>query len=565
LYILGVCNAGVSGATLLRGGRVIASVNEERYTRIKNHRTFPERSIRYCLKEAKIEVEDVDWVACGAWGGIDETYLPRFLADVTETIANNSLSRQLIVDRTRTAIQRDHGFRRELAEGLVGMGFRLSRTVYYDHHLSHAYTAFYPSHFDSALVLTMDGRGDFKSATISRASRQSGIELLDSTSMFDSLGFFYAFATRHLGFTPDRHEGKVTGLAAFGDPSVCTETLRRMIDYRGRIVANVGPCFSPFLTGRAPEIEDALAGRSREDVAAGAQHLLEEITIAYLREFLAQTKLRNVCLAGGVFGNVKLNQRILELDEVDDIYVFPQMGDGGNAFGGALIRLYELGESLEHPLQDVYLGPRYSDAEILAAVSAFADEVQSVPLERYTLTRIAREIAGGAVVGLFTGRMEYGPRALGARTVLARATEKNITAVLNRRLNRSEFMPFAPVTLEEEADTYYKGWRSEQLASRFMTVCYECTERANRETPGIVHVDNTARPQVIARAANPLYYDIVREYRGLTGIPTVINTSFNNHEEPIVCSPEDAIKSLLIDNVDYVVMESQVVSRKKQD
>jgi carbamoyltransferase len=552
----------VSGATLLRDGRVIASVNEERYTRIKNHRTFPERSIRYCLQEANIGVGDVEWVACGAWGGIDETYLPRFLADVTETVARNGAARQLIVDRARTAIERDHGFRRELAEGLVDMGFHPSRTVYYDHHLSHAYTAFYPSPFDSALVLTMDGRGDFKSATISKGNRDSGIELLDSTTMYDSLGFFYAFVTRHLGFTPDRHEGKVTGLAAFGDPQVCTGTFRRMIDYRDRIVANVGPCFSPFLTGRAPEIEEALTGCSREDMAAGAQHLLEEITIAYLREFLTRTQLRNVCLAGGVFGNVKLNQRILELSEVDDIYVFPQMGDGGNAFGGALIRLYELGGSFEHPLRNVYLGPRYSEEEILAAVSAFGDEVQSVPIAEYTLSRIAREIADGAVVGLFTGRMEYGPRALGARTVLARATEKNITAVLNRRLNRSEFMPFAPVTLEEEAHTYYKGWRTEQLASRFMTVCYECTERANHETPGVVHVDNTARPQVIARPDNPLYYDIVREYFALTGIPTVINTSFNNHEEPIVCSPEDAIKSLLIDNVDYVVMESQVVSRR---
>jgi carbamoyltransferase len=179
------------------------------------------------------------------------------------------------------------------------------------------------------------------------------------------------------------------------------------------------------------------------------------------------------------------------------------------------------------------------------------------------LQRVALEIAAGGIIGLFTGRMEYGPRALGGRSIMARAIDHDVTAILNKRLNRSEFMPFAPVTLEDYAGQYYVGWQKAQLASRFMTVCYECTDRAKRETPGIVHVDQTARPQIINAADNALYYGILKAYHDLTGIPTLINTSFNNHEEPIVCSPKDAIESLLLDNVDYVVLEEFVVKSKR--
>jgi carbamoyltransferase len=559
--ILGVCNANVSGASLLVDGDIVASVNEERFTRVKNDRAFPEISIRYCLDHAGLQTSDVDWVVCGAWGGVAESYLTRCIGELLDAVEADPDAQPLIVDRMRVAIERDHGFKRELFERLTAMGFPRARIECYDHHLSHAYTAFYPSPFEEALVLTLDGRGDFKSATVSTASRSDGIRLLDSTSMFDSLGVFYGFITRHLGFTPDRHEGKVTGLAAFGDPTACLDVMKSMITYNGRIVANLGSHFTPFLTGDLPRIEKALSDHSREDIAAAAQHNLEEITLAHLRKFLGTTKRRNVCLAGGVFGNVKLNQRILEMPEVDDVYVFPQMGDGGSAFGGALIKLYELGGRFEHPLEHVYLGPAYSDYDVATSIETFGARVEAIPLEEYTIRRVVEEISEGAVVGLFTGRMEYGPRALGGRTVLARATQRDITEVLNHRLNRSEFMPFAPVTLEQEAHTYYKGWKKEQIASRFMTVCYECTERACRETPGIVHVDNTARPQIITREGNPLYHALLSAYHELTGIPTLINTSFNNHEEPIVCSPEDAIHSLLIDNVDYVVMENTLVRR----
>jgi len=564
MKILGICNANVSGATLFIDNNVVASVNEERFSRIKNHRTFPNQSIDYCLRYVGLTVSDIDYVACGAWGGISEEFLPHFVEELIDTVSNDPIAKKIINDRTRTAIERDRQFKNELMENLLKLGFRPNQINLYDHHLSHAYTAFYPSQFEEALVFTVDQRGDSKSATISKANRKSGIEILDSTSMYNSLGAFYGFITRYLGFTPDKHEGKVTGLAAFGKYSSCIDIVRRMISYRnGRIIANIGKNYTPFLRGKLPEIEALLAKFSREDVAAAAQKLTEEIALSFLKKYLQSTKLKNVCLAGGVFGNVKLNQRILELEEVDNVYIFPQMGDGGNAFGGALIKLYELGLTFNYPLRNVFLGSSFEDEVIIAELNRHKSHISWEKKEDYGIEKIARDISNGKVVGIFTGRMEFGPRALGSRSIIARAIDKNINTILNNRLHRTEFMPFAPVTLEEYAHTYYKGWNPNHLCSHFMTMCYECTEKAISESPAIAHVDNTARPQIITSSnSNPLYYNILKAYNELTGIPTLINTSFNNHEEPIVCSPLDAIESLLKDNIDYVLIEKFVVKRK---
>lgn len=561
MKILGVCNALVSGATLLVDGDVIASVNEERFSRIKNDRSFPRESIEYCLKSHGLISGDIDYVSCGAWKGIDENFLSQLMNETVEAVMRDNYAKKIISERIQVSVERDQLFKRELIDNLGKMGFATDKIDFYDHHLSHAYTAFYPSPFKEALVLTIDGRGDFKSATISSASRSEGIQLIDSVSEINSLGYFYGYITNYFGFTPNKHEGKITGLAAYGDPKKCINILKRMIDYDKRIVAHIGENYTPFMSRKLPKIEKELSKFSREDICAGVQSLTEEIALKYLRKFLRRTKHRNVCLSGGVFGNVKINQKILESGGVDNIYVFPQMGDGGNAFGGALIKLYEMGGKFKYPLKHVYLGPEYSSTEISSTLLSYKSKVKYVRLEDYTLKRIAQDIADGLCIGIFTGRMEYGPRSLGSRSILVRAIDRDITEKLNKRLNRSEFMPFAPVTLEEYAGEYYKGWSKNHLASYFMTVCYVCSKKAKDQVAGVVHVDSTARPQIINKKHNRLYYDLLNEYYKLTGIPTLINTSFNNHEEPIVCSPEDAIKSLLIDNVDYVLIEDLVVSR----
>lgn len=563
MNVLGVCNANVSGATLIVDGEVVASVNEERFTRVKNQRAFPTESIKYCLDYSELSIRDIDHVACGAWAGISADFVPQCVDEVIAFSQKDEAARTMISERTHVAVERDLIFKQELIEGLCSLGFARENLNFYDHHLSHAATAFYPSPFEDALVVTLDGRGDFKSSTVYRGSRTEGLQLLDSTSMYNSLGAFYGFITKYLGFTPDKHEGKVTGLAAYGDATICYDLMKEMVGYEDRkIVANLGTKYTPFLSGHLPYIEDRLQEYSREDISAAAQLVLEEIVTAYIKDFVDETGLGEIALAGGVFGNVKLNQRIQEIEGVKNIYVFPQMGDGGNAFGGALLKLYETGGHLKGPLEHVYLGPAYSNDEIVATLSNYDEQVDVYTLEKYTIDRAAKDLDEGVVIGLFTGRMEYGPRALGARSIIASAKKKEINDILNTRLNRSEFMPFAPVTLMEKAAECYIGWRPENIAATFMTTCYDCTVECGKATPAVVHVDNTARPQLISREMNPLYYDILKSYYDLTGIPSFANTSFNNHEEPIVCSPDDAIKSLLIDNVDYLVLEGYVVKRR---
>lgn len=322
MIILGVCNAHTSGASLIIDGAVIASVNEERFSRIKNQRIFPALSIDFCCKQAGIKLSEIDYVACGAWGGMDEAFIPQCFAEVVKASASVEATRVLL-ERTNVAVDRDVFFRQELVDGLISLGFTLQQLSFYDHHLSHAATAFYPSSFEDALVVTLDGRGDFKSSTVYKASRKGGLELLASTSMFNSLGAFYGFITRYLGFVPDKHEGKVTGLAAYGNSNICLSIFRSMIDFKeGKIVSNLGENYTPFLSGKLPEIEEHLREFSKEDVAAGAQFLLEDIVTKYIAHYLSETKNNNVVLAGGVFGNVKLNQRIMEMDSIDNIYIY---------------------------------------------------------------------------------------------------------------------------------------------------------------------------------------------------------------------------------------------------
>lgn len=562
MIILGVCNAHTSGASLIVDGSLVASVNEERFSRVKNQRIFPRQSIEYCCRHAGISISDIDYVACGAWGGMDEAFIPQCFSEVISASKSEGAAKMLL-DRTNVAVDRDLLFKAELFEGLRELGFSRQQITTYEHHLSHAATAFYPSPFDDALVMTLDGRGDFKSSIIAVASRESGLKPIASTSMFNSLGAFYGFITRYLGFVPDRHEGKVTGLAAYGDPNACIEIFRSMIDFKdGYIVADLGRNYTPFLSGKLPELELHLQDFSKEDIAAGAQFLLEDIVVKYISYYLAEASSKNIALAGGVFGNVKLNQRIMEIEGIDNLYVFPQMGDGGNPFGGALLKLYELGGEFCYPLEHAYLGPGYTRDEVQVLLNQYSDKVSWMPFSEYGLEEIAKDLDEGVAVGLFSGRMEYGPRSLGARSIIARATEKSINNSLNERLNRTEFMPFAPVTLKEHAKDCYVGWKPEHIAARFMTICYECTDDFVKQSPATAHIDKTARPQVIDRKFNALYFDILEAYYNLTGIPTLINTSFNNHEEPIVCSPEDAIRSLLLNNVDYVVFEDFVVKAK---
>ncbi|MDC0228355.1 carbamoyltransferase, partial [Alphaproteobacteria bacterium] len=285
---------------------------------------------------------------------------------------------------------------------------------------------------------------------------------------------------------------------------------------------------------------------------------LSEYLSFYLEKFYKNKKI-NLCLSGGCAANVKLNFELSKLSQIKSLYVSPEMSDGGNALGGA-INCFEKFTSLQWlEMQTVYLGPEYSEEQIADSLSKAKISLKKL-IGNDKLEFVADELANGKIVGWFQGRMEYGPRALGARSILATPSDSNINDTLNQRLNRTEFMPFAPVTNTKLAEQSFISWKKSDQAARFMTTCYECTDLFRNKCPATVHVDNTARPQVISEEHNPEYFNLIKLFHQKTGIPALINTSFNHHEEPIVCSPDDAISSFLKGNVDILVIGDFIVT-----
>jgi carbamoyltransferase len=296
------------------------------------------------------------------------------------------------------------------------------------------------------------------------------------------------------------------------------------------------------------------------DVAAAYQQVLEFIATRYVAHYLRQTGLRHLVLSGGVVANVKLNQRLRELPGVDRLFVHPNMGDGGCGTGAALLE-FNGNSARSEPIADVFWGPCYDETQIADALRR-----AQLPFDRYTPIepKVAQLIAEGKVVARFDGRMEYGPRALGNRSILYHAREPEVNQWLNQRLGRTEFMPFAPATLYEYRNDCYRNIDGADYAAQFMTVTFDCTGRMKRESPAAVHVDGTARPQLVTATSNASFYRIISEFHRLTGIPSVINTSFNMHEEPIVCTPDDAIRAFLQGNLEYLAIGHFLVAHPGQ-
>jgi carbamoyltransferase len=419
-----------------------------------------------------------------------------------------------------------------------------------DHHLAHATSTYFTSGFEDALVVTMDGGGDGASGHVYRV-RDGTFEQLGQTSAYNSLGNYYSYVTHLCGYKAQKHEGKITGLAAHGKP-VYRDLLNSLITIQGGRIRNIG---GRVFMGAIRDLGNRLpAGWTHEDLAASIQTHCEEIAVAHLDQYVRPDQPTDVAIAGGLFANVRINQKVYEHPGVRRLFVHPGMTDCGLAVGAALAPCMRnrQGPTMQwnrDTIRDVYCGPEYTSKEIEA-------ELEKSGLAYTKPENIAAEtakvLAAGHVVARFDGRMEYGPRALGNRSILFHPAEPSVNHWLNERLHRTEFMPFAPATLIEAASRCYIGHEEAEETARFMTITFDCTDEMKASCPGVVHVDGTARPQLVARGDNPRYYDVIEEFEKQTGIPTVINTSFNMHEEPIVCTPADAIRAFRLGHLDYL-------------
>jgi len=458
-------------------------------------------------------------------------------------------------------------------------GFAKAKIRFVDHHYAHAHSAFHFSGFDKALVVTVDCVGaccvqdQTEAHTLESIFLQNLVPLSHTTSIGEngrmrrlsvtdlsgSPGSFYGSVTEALGFISPRHEGKVTGLAAWGkDPSLDApfrKTLRLSDDQTHFVSDQIWHGCLNISEARKAVIRKSMQGHSREDVSGSAQRILEEAIVGHVKWALRETGVRQLAVSGGVFGNVKLNQHLMELPDVDRIFVFPAMSDAGLAVAAAQVAASSSKlEIRSEKLTDVYFGPAYNNDEIEKALSGSGFSFQRIP-ERDRALRAAQWIADGKVLGLFQGRMEFGPRALGNRTILASATNVHINDELNRRLNRSEFMPFAPSVLAERCGEIFEHYEKGEHAAEFMTVTFTLKEAWRSKIPAVVHVDGTARPQAVHRHKHPRYWEILKAYESLTGLPAVVNTSFNVHEEPIVCRPEEAVQALREHRIDALLIE----------
>jgi len=437
-------------------------------------------------------------------------------------------------------------------------GFRPdARFAFANHHEAHALSALFYTDWDDALIYTADGVGDNVSYSV-RTLKDGRLDchfgddrwLLQRGPLRSSLAWAYGYATEACGFKMFRHEGKLTGLAAYGEPTLALDIARHFsIDADGMITATFAD--EPSIKRM---VDDLCRGQPRETIAASIQKAVEELSLASVRRWLERTGTRRLGLGGGLFANVRLNRLLAEACPIEEIFIFPAMGDSGLSVGAGLTFLLQRDGlatwlARRHRLTDVYLGYDYDggiDAELGRArgVRRLAGSPAAVTTEL---------LCAGKAGAAYLGRMEFGPRALGARSILASPADAGINDALNKRLARSEFMPFAPYVLEEDAEKVFDITPVNRYAARFMTITCTVKPQWHARIPAVIHVDGTARPQIVRDEDNPLYADILRRFRAATGLPVLVNTSFNVHEEPIVNRPSECLKALNDGRVDFVV------------
>ncbi|MET0650623.1 MAG: carbamoyltransferase [Pyrinomonadaceae bacterium] len=546
-----------SACAILQDGVLVAAVQEERFSRVKNDRAFPTRAFAYCLKEAGITLPDVDCIA--------------YYED-----AGAKLGRQVWMGMLPGLPQR----RREpIYERLAGLlpeqSIRLTlgyegRVETFDHHHSHAASSYYFSGFDEAALLTVDGVGDWATTTYGRG-RGAQIERFEQVDFPDSLGFFYSAVTGYLGFEVNEGEYKVMGLAPYGEP-IYADRLRKLVEITSEGQYRLDMKYFGFLTedcmytdelttllGQPPRAPESELRQYHMDVARSAQVVLEEIMLEKTRYLHSKAPSDNLCMAGGVALNVVANGRCLREGPFKRLFVQPAAGDAGGAVGAAAAAHVRVtGERpTASPLEHVYLGPANPAKEAYDILkNSAARFLDFRGRERELIEHVVERLLEGKVVGWSQGRMEFGPRALGARSIIADPRRPEMRDRINALVKmREAFRPFAPAVLEEYAAEHFDL----DHPSPFMLET--CDVISEIDLPAITHIDGSARVQTVRAEHNPRFAALLEEFNRRTGCPILVNTSFNVRGEPIVCTPTNALKCFIGSQIDLLVLEDFVIDR----
>ena len=583
-----------SAAALVRDGEIIAAAQEERFTRKKHDARFPAHAARYCVEAAGIPWSAIDCVTFYEKPFLKfERLLETYLAFAPKGFSSFKLAIPLWL--------KEKLFQKSLLTDELkkfAPEFEREKLLFCEHHLSHAASAFYPSPYENAAVLTMDGVGEWATTSAAIGSG-SKLEIFQEIHFPHSLGLLYSAATYYTGFKVNSGEYKVMGLAPYGEPKYAKLILDHLVDLKPDGSFRLDLSYFDYCTGFTMTNErfaklfgqpvrtpDQLLTAFHMDVAASIQAVLEEAVLRMTRSLAKQTNSRNLCLAGGVALNCVANGKVLRDGHFDNIWIQPAAGDAGGAVGAALSAYHGFAGRPRKTngadgMAGAYLGPRYSQAEIEQRLTA-AKAKFTVLDEAAMIDATAQALADQKAVGWFQGRMEFGPRSLGARSILGDARSPAMQKNLNLKVKyRESFRPFAPAVLREDV----AEWFDLKSDSPYMLVVADVREDRRRqmsaeeqalfgidklnvsrsEIPAVTHVDYSARIQTVHRETNPLFHGLLSRFKELTSCPVLVNTSFNVRGEPIVCTPEDAFRCFMGNELDVLVVGNCVLQKGEQD
>lgn len=586
MLILGIsCYYHDSAAAIIRDGKIIAAAQEERFSRIKHDSGFPSQAIEFCFKEANCTIDEIDYVSFYdkpflKFERLLESYLayaPKGLRSAWKGLPIWIKEKLWISDRIKTDLNYS------------------GKLLFTEHHQSHAASAFYPSPYESSAIMTMDGVGEWATSSISFGDGNK-IKMLAEKHFPHSLGLLYSAFTYFTGFRVNSGEYKLMGLAPYGEPKYVNLIYEHLLDLKedGSFVLNQSYFnYSAGLTMTNAKFNKLFGGPPRKpesditqremDIAASIQSVTEEIVIRSAKFAQKITGSKNLCLAGGVALNCVANGKLKASNIFENIWVQPSSGDAGGALGAALFAWYQYLDKERSGFDDMdfmagsYLGPAWSDDEIIQWLN-YSNIKYHHRSEIDLLKEVAAYIAGEKVVGWFQGKMEFGPRALGNRSILGDPRSENMQKVLNLKIKyRESFRPFAPSVLAEKVSEYFEFTGGSPYMLMVSPVQSTQTKDLSEEKsgfdklyqirssiPAVTHVDNSARIQTVHKATNPKYYGLIKEFENITGIPVLINTSFNVRGEPIVCTPQDAYTCFLRTEMDVLVLGNIVLFKHEQ-
>jgi carbamoyltransferase len=585
-----------SAAALVVDGEIVAAAQEERFTRRKHDAGFPTNAVNYCLAQGNLKLSELDHIAFYDKPFLKfERLLETYVAFAPRGFRSFQMALPLWIKEK--LFQKD-GLARELSGIEPGHDWA-GKLLFAEHHLSHAASAFYPSPFEEALVLTLDGVGEWCTTS---AGLGSGADLAIHRELHfpHSLGLLYSAFTYYTGFKVNSGEYKVMGLAPYGEPKYAGVILDKLMDLKADGSFRLDLGYFDYCTGltmtndkfaalfgepvRTPE---KLLTQFHMDIAASVQAVTEEVMLRLTRSLAGETGAKNLCLAGGVALNCVANGKVLRDGRFEKIWIQPAAGDAGGALGAALSAYYlHAGKPRVRPangdsMRGAYLGPSFTQEEIERRLEAAGARFETVP-EADMIARTAADLAAGKAVGWFQGRMEFGPRALGARSILGDARSPSMQKTLNLRVKyRESFRPFAPSVLREEVGRWFELDEDSPYMLLVADVVPErrramtAVERAlfgidklnvaRSEIPAVTHVDYSARIQTVHKDTNPAYHALIAAFQGLTSCPVLVNTSFNVRGEPIVCTPEDAFRCFMGTDIERLVVGNCLLAKEAQD